>query len=85
MAKKLASKKAVEKARQAWKELVLVQNHLRSHRKVTHCLPKWKEKRYDNIGTQITVKLYNAQNQWNRAIDKLAPEQVDNLYLELVR
>lgn len=84
MASRLASKKVVEKARQAWHELVLVQNHMRAHRKVTYCLPKWKEERFGKISTQITVKLYNAQNKWQRAIEKLYPEQVDKLYVELV-
>lgn len=84
MARTNASPELVEKARQAWKDLVLVQNHLRAHRKITHCLPHWKESKYQNIATQITVKLYNAQNKWNKAIDKLATPQVDKLYLELV-
>jgi hypothetical protein len=84
MTKELASQKVVEAARQAWYELVLVQNHMRAHRKVTYCLPKHKEKRFEKIMTQINIKMYNAQNKWNRTIEKLPPQQVDNLYKELV-
>lgn len=85
MEAKLASPSVVEKARQAYRELVLVQNHLRAHRKVTYCLPKHKEKRYEKLTTQIQIKLYNARNKWKRAIEKLYPEQVDDLYREMVR
>lgn len=84
MAKKSASPKLVEAARLAYQGLVLVQNHSRAQRKILAALPRHKIVRYEKISTSLTVKLYNAQNKWDRAIDKLSPRQVDELFLELV-
>lgn len=82
---KSASPKIVKQAKQAYQELVLIQNHLRAHRKVMTALPKWKIPKYQLLGTQIQIRMFNAHNKWNGAIKKLSQRQIDELYLETIQ
>lgn len=84
MAKHSASLAVVEEAKQAYQNLILVQNHLRAHWKVTKALPKHKIKKYKEIGANLNLRLFNAQNKWDRLIDKLSPKQIGELFGELV-
>lgn len=79
-----ATQEEYNEAKNAYRELVLVQNHLRAHRKITICLPEHKQKRYTEISSRITVRLYNATNKWDQLVDKLSPKQVEVLFNELV-
>lgn len=80
----MASAKLVNEAKKAFITLKTVQGHMRAHKKVLYCLPKHKEKRFERLSTQLNVKLFNAESAWYRAVEKLAPAQVDSLYKELV-
>lgn len=85
MAKKLASQKTVDKARQAYKDLVLAQNHLRAHRRATIALPPKKIRRYSLKAAKINISVYNAGQKWEKLIMELSPQQIVDLNRELVR
>lgn len=79
-----ASLKLEEQTRQAYRELVLAQNHSRANQKIMKCLPKHKVARYQKLISSNAMTLFNANATWDNIMDKLKPEQMDRLYKELV-